>query len=103
MQSESIRNRYTDIHGKTPSSPVSLAIELAESLGETDRVRRLLPQRDLLSLIKLDKEDTLCNEDMREGMRNLRRDRRPTAAAHRNLVCDMELKHLRYTPTTDRT
>jgi hypothetical protein len=61
-------------------------------------VKRLLPQRDLLNLIKLDKEDTLCNEDIDEGMRNLVRDRRSTVAAHWNIACDMELKHLRYTP-----
>jgi hypothetical protein len=77
---------------------VDLGIGLAESLGETDRVRRLLPQRDLLNLIKLDKEDTLCNEDMREGTRNLVRNRRSTVAGHWSLLCGMELKHLHYTP-----
>jgi hypothetical protein len=77
---------------------VDLAIELAEALADTGRVRKLLPQRDLLNLIKLDKEDTLCSEDMREGTRNLRRDRRSTVAAHWNLLCNMELNHLHYTP-----
>jgi hypothetical protein len=77
---------------------VDLAIELAEALGETNRVQKLLPHRDLLNLIKLDKEDTLCNEDMSEGSRNLSRNRRSTTAAHWNLVCGMEVKHLHYTP-----
>jgi hypothetical protein len=57
---------------------VDLAIELAEALAETDRMRKLLPHRDLLDLIKLDQEDTLCNDDMREGSRTLHRDRRST-------------------------
>jgi hypothetical protein len=77
---------------------VDLAIELADTLGETARVKRLRPQRDLLNMIKLDQEDTLCNEDMSEGMRNLSRDRRSATAAHWNLACDTELKHLHYTP-----
>jgi hypothetical protein len=77
---------------------VDLAIELAETLGETARVKRLQPQRDLLNLIKLDEDETPCNEQMTEGMRTLRRDRRSTTAAHWNLACDTELKHLHYTP-----
>jgi hypothetical protein len=76
---------------------VDLAIELSEALGETAHVKTLLPQRDLLNLIKLDQEDTLCIEDLPQGWRNLRRDRRSTTAAHWNLLCNVELKHLHYT------
>jgi hypothetical protein len=66
---------------------VDLAIELSEALGETALVKKLLPQRDPLNLIKLDQEDTLCNEDMPQGWRSLRRDRRSTTAARWNLLC----------------
>jgi hypothetical protein len=80
---------------------VDLAIELAEALGEADRVHQLLPQRDLLNMFKLDHEDTLCRLYRTEGMLNRRRDRRSATAARWNIVSDMYLKDLHYTPQYD--
>jgi transcriptional regulator with XRE-family HTH domain len=75
---------------------VSLAREVAERKKESERARKLRQCLEDLESARLAREDTFCHDSMTQAERVWLREHRSSAAAHWNLLTDMEGEHLAY-------
>jgi len=73
---------------------VSLAAELAEGKGESEKAQMLRRCLERLERARLACEDAFCHDSMTEAERAWLRDHRSPVAGHWNLLTDMESKNL---------
>jgi transcriptional regulator with XRE-family HTH domain len=75
---------------------VSLATQLAEGKGESDKAQKLRRCLEQLERARLAREDTFCHDSMTEAERVWLRNHRSPVAGHWSLLTDMESKNLGY-------
>ncbi len=75
---------------------VSLARELAESRGETERAAKLRAAENTLEVSRLAREDTLCNEKMTNVERKWLKNHRPRTAKHWRILTSLSPQLVRY-------
>lgn len=68
---------------------VALAIDLAQSKSDKERLLKLRRQLEKLETIRLADEDTLCHDSMTTTERAWLRVHRSTTAAHWNILSDL--------------
>jgi transcriptional regulator with XRE-family HTH domain len=74
----------------------SVARQVAERRGETDKAALLARNGALLEQSRLAREDTLCHASMTQAERNWLQGHRPNEAKHWGLLTDLALEHLGY-------
>lgn len=75
---------------------VSLATEVAEKKGASEKARKLRRCLETLERARLAREDTFCHDSMTQAERAWLRNHRSPVAGHWNLLTDMASENLAY-------
>ena len=75
---------------------VSLAREIAEEKGDSEKAQKLIACLEAVERARLAREDTFCHDSMSRAERAWLRAHRSQTASHWNLLTDLEGKRLAY-------